>query len=154
MYPRFDAFSSGPSRRLRRGYTAVVSLWQVLAVSLGVAFVAAAAVALAGWLAFRWANRHPLVRRILALPTRGKLALARRLVTSPDVPILAKLALPALALYLALPFDLVPDFVPVLGYADDVLAVAGAIAFVLWLTPPTVIERAVEVEEARFATRG
>jgi uncharacterized membrane protein YkvA (DUF1232 family) len=136
-----------------RGYTGIVDAWQLLAVSLAAALVLVAGLSVAGWLALRLARRHPLVRRILALPTRGKLALVRRLVTSRDVPLPAKLALPALLLYLALPFDLVPDFVPVLGYADDALAVAGAIALVLWLTPAQVIEGAIEAEESRFGSR-
>jgi uncharacterized membrane protein YkvA (DUF1232 family) len=33
--------------------------------------------------------------------------------------------------YLALPFDLVPDFVPVLGQLDDALLVAAAVAYVV-----------------------
>jgi uncharacterized membrane protein YkvA (DUF1232 family) len=35
-----------------------------------------------------------------------------------------RLALWLLVGYLALPFDVVPDFLPVIGYADDVVAVA------------------------------
>lgn len=125
--------------------------WQIVAALLAAAVVVLAAVA---WLMYRWATRHPLVRRVLLLPARGKLALARRLLSSPDVPLAAKLALPALFLYLALPFDLVPDFIPVVGYADDVLAVAGAIALVVWLTPVHALEQAIEAEEARFGQRG
>ncbi len=124
--------------------------WQVIVASA----VAAVALAAGVWLAYRWATRHPVIRRVLALPGRGKLALARRLLSSPDVPLPAKLTLPALLLYLALPFDLVPDFIPVLGYADDALAVAVVIALVLWLTPRAVIEREIEAEEARFGLRG
>jgi uncharacterized membrane protein YkvA (DUF1232 family) len=40
------------------------------------------------------------------------------------VPRGAKLALAALAVYLASPVDLLPDFIPLLGYVDDVLLAA------------------------------
>ncbi|HXF51091.1 MAG TPA: DUF1232 domain-containing protein [Dehalococcoidia bacterium] len=137
-----------PSRGPR--YTDGVETWQVIAVSVAAAAIALVAVV---WLTRR-ATRHPVIRRVLALPARGKLTLARRLLSSPDVPLAAKLPLPALFLYLTLPFDLMPDFIPVLGYADDALAVAGVIALVLWLTPRAVIEREIEAEEARFGLRG
>jgi uncharacterized membrane protein YkvA (DUF1232 family) len=41
-----------------------------------------------------------------------------------DVPRTAKVALAAVAVYLASPVDLLPDFIPFLGYLDDVLLVA------------------------------
>ncbi len=47
------------------------------------------------------------------------------------VPRGAKLALGALVPYLALPFGLVPDFIPVIGQLDDALLVAGALAYVV-----------------------
>ena len=37
------------------------------------------------------------------------------------VPRRAKLALAAVAVYLASPVDLIPDFIPIVGYLDDVL---------------------------------
>ncbi len=126
----------------------------MLALASGAVVAAVAVTAFAGWRAVRWASRHPLSRRILALPTRGKLALVRRLLRSEEVPLVARLALPALLLYLLMPFDVIPDVIPVLGHADDMLAVAAAIALVLWLTPATVIERALEAEEAKFVERG
>ncbi len=126
----------------------------MLALASGAVVAAVAVTAFAGWRAVRWASRHPLSRRILALPTRGKLALVRRLLRSEEVPLIARLALPALLLYLLMPFDVIPDVIPVLGHADDMLAVAAAIALVLWLTPATVIERALEAEEAKFVERG
>jgi uncharacterized membrane protein YkvA (DUF1232 family) len=49
------------------------------------------------------------------------LRLLRRLATDSDVPRAARVRLALLLGYLALPFDLVPDFVPVLGYADDAI---------------------------------
>jgi uncharacterized membrane protein YkvA (DUF1232 family) len=49
------------------------------------------------------------------------LRLLRRLAADSDVPRAARVRLALLLGYLALPFDLVPDFVPVLGYADDAI---------------------------------
>jgi uncharacterized membrane protein YkvA (DUF1232 family) len=46
-----------------------------------------------------------------------------RLATDSNVPRRVRALLWLLLGYLALPFDLVPDFVPVLGYADDAIIV-------------------------------
>ena len=40
----------------------------------------------------------------------------------------------------AIPIDLIPDFIPVLGYLDDLLIVPLGIALVLRLMPPEVIK--------------
>jgi uncharacterized membrane protein YkvA (DUF1232 family) len=50
--------------------------------------------------------------------------LCGRLLRDPRVPRRRKALLVALAGYLALPFDLVPDFIPVAGQLDDVVIVA------------------------------
>ena len=47
------------------------------------------------------------------------LRLVRRLVADPALPPGARVRLVFLLVYLASPIDLVPDFIPVLGYADD-----------------------------------
>jgi uncharacterized membrane protein YkvA (DUF1232 family) len=49
------------------------------------------------------------------------LRLLRGLAADSDVPRGARVRLALLLGYLAIPFDLVPDFVPVLGYADDAI---------------------------------
>src|SRR5689334_1897464 len=49
------------------------------------------------------------------------IVLVARLVRDPRVPRRRKLLLLALGAYLALPFDLVPDFIPVAGQLDDAI---------------------------------
>jgi uncharacterized membrane protein YkvA (DUF1232 family) len=81
-----------------------------------------------------------LSRRIMTLGWREKAALLWRLFRDPDVPPAARALLPLLVVYIVVPFDIVPDDVPLLGQLDDVLIVAvGLTAFVL-LTPRAVIE--------------
>ena len=52
------------------------------------------------------------------------IVLVSRLARDPRVPRRRKLLLLALGAYLAMPFDLVPDFIPVAGQLDDVIVVA------------------------------
>lgn len=53
--------------------------------------------------------------------------LLRRLAADPDLPRGVRVRLLLLLVYLVLPVDLIPDFVPVLGYADDAIVVALAL---------------------------
>jgi uncharacterized membrane protein YkvA (DUF1232 family) len=59
------------------------------------------------------------------------IVLVRRLLGDPRVPRRHKLLLGAVVGYLALPFDLVPDFIPVAGQIDDALVVVLALRAVL-----------------------
>ena len=54
-----------------------------------------------------------------------------RLARDPRLPRRYKALLLALVGYLALPFDLVPDFIPVAGHLDDAVIVALALRAVL-----------------------
>jgi uncharacterized membrane protein YkvA (DUF1232 family) len=47
-----------------------------------------------------------------------------RLLRDPRVPRRSKILVAALIPYLAFPFDLIPDFIPVAGQADDAILVA------------------------------
>jgi uncharacterized membrane protein YkvA (DUF1232 family) len=76
----------------------------------------------------------------MALPLRAKATLVWRMFRDPDVPAPAKLVLPAIVAYLAMPFDLVPDFIPVLGQIDDLAIIAGGLGLFIWLTPRPIVE--------------
>ena len=62
--------------------------------------------------------------RVLATFIPDCIVLVTRLARDPRVPRRRKLLLLGLAGYLALPFDLVPDFIPVAGQLDDAVVVA------------------------------
>lgn len=55
------------------------------------------------------------------------------------VPWYAKLAAGAVAAYALSPIDLIPDFIPVLGYLDDLIIVPVGIIVVLKLIPVDVL---------------
>ena len=65
--------------------------------------------------------KRDLSKRIMALPLRAKASLIWRMFRDPDVPLVAKSVLPIIAGYLAMPFDIVPDFIPVAGQLDDLI---------------------------------
>lgn len=58
------------------------------------------------------------------------IVLLKRLLRDNRVPRRAKVMLGLLVLYLVMPLDLVPDFIPVAGQLDDAVLVAAAIAYV------------------------
>lgn len=57
--------------------------------------------------------------------------LLRRLAADRSLPRGVRLRLSLLIIYLISPVDLIPDFIPVLGYADDVIIVAIALRSVI-----------------------
>lgn len=60
----------------------------------------------------------------------------------PRTPLVVRLLALAVAAYALSPIDLIPDFIPILGYLDDLLLLPLGIALILRLTPPQVIEAA------------
>ncbi len=57
----------------------------------------------------------------------------------PRVPWYAKVVAVCVAVYALSPIDLIPDFIPVLGYLDDVIIVPLGIMLVVKLVPPEVM---------------
>ena len=55
------------------------------------------------------------------------LGMLRDVMRDPAVPRRAKIVPALVVVYLAIPIDLIPDFIPGLGYLDDALIVAWAI---------------------------
>jgi uncharacterized membrane protein YkvA (DUF1232 family) len=92
-----------------------------LVVSIGVGFALAYLALLVALLAAR--PKGNLLREAMRL-LPDLLRLLRRLAADSNVPRAARVQLWLLLAYLAIPFDLVPDFVPVLGYADDAIVIS------------------------------
>ncbi len=57
----------------------------------------------------------------------------------PDTPLLAKIGAALVVGYAFSPIDLIPDFIPVVGYLDDLVIVPLGIYLVLRLIPAHVI---------------
>jgi uncharacterized membrane protein YkvA (DUF1232 family) len=62
-----------------------------------------------------------------------------RLLRDPRVPRRSKILVAALIPYLALPIDLVPDFIPVAGQADDAILVALVLRILVKRTDVSVL---------------
>jgi uncharacterized membrane protein YkvA (DUF1232 family) len=90
--------------------------------------------------AYNRSVKRDLNKRIMALPFRAKLTFAWRIFRDPGTPLPAKAVMPAVLAYLAMPLDIIPDFIPVLGQLDDLLVVALGLGLVLLMTPRHVIE--------------
>lgn len=67
--------------------------------------------------------------------------LVSRLARDPAVPRSARLTLLLLAGYLLSPIDLVPDFIPVVGFADDAVIASLALRRVVRVAGPDALER-------------
>ncbi len=97
--------------------------WRLL---LGVAAGLALVYGVLLTLLWRYARAHPETVRLRdalrLLP--DLLRLLRRLLADRTLPTGVRVRVALLVAYLAVPFDLVPDVVPVIGYADDAVVVA------------------------------
>lgn len=90
-----------------------------------------------------YARRHPetvtMKDALRLLP--DLLRLVRRLAADRTLPAGVRVRLVLLLGYLLLPIDLVPDFIPVIGYADDAVIVALVLRSVLKRAGPEALER-------------
>lgn len=57
----------------------------------------------------------------------------------PRVPWIAKLVAALVVAYALSPIDLIPDFIPIVGYLDDLLLVPLGLALAIRLIPPAVL---------------
>lgn len=58
----------------------------------------------------------------------------------PDVPWYAKVAAVLVVGYALSPVDLIPDFIPVLGYLDDIILIPLGISIAIRLIPKNILE--------------
>jgi len=72
----------------------------------------------------------------------------------PRVPWYAKALVALVAAYAVSPIDLIPDFIPVLGYVDDLLLLPLGIALAIRLIPAEVWQDCLARAAAQQAARG
>jgi len=94
-------------------------------------------------LLWRYARAHPdtvsMHDALRLLPDLVRLI--RRLAADKTVPTGVRVRLVLLLVYLVSPIDLVPDFIPVIGYADDAVVVALVLRSVTRRAGPDALAR-------------
>ena len=58
-----------------------------------------------------------------------------------DTPLKAKIFAAITVVYALSPIDLIPDFIPVLGYLDDMILLPAFVALTIKLIPQDILER-------------
>ena len=94
-------------------------------------------------MAWRFSKRQPF-KTFVNLKTRQKVRFLKALITDHRVPWVAKLVPVLLLGYLAMPFDIIPDFLPVLGYLDDVIIVILALVLFIRLCRVEIVKELLE----------
>lgn len=112
-----------------------MDVWQGILIGLGAALLAYALFVV--WLIV--AGRKEEARAVAGL-VPDFVTLFRRLLADGRVSRRRKFVLAALIPYLVMPFDLVPDFIPVAGYLDDAVIVAFVLRYVLRGSGPELIK--------------
>ena len=77
--------------------------------------------------------------KAIAKQLKSEFNFYRRLQQHPQTPKLAKALLWLAISYLLMPFDLIPDFLPVIGQLDEIVIIPILLYWALKLTPPDII---------------
>jgi uncharacterized membrane protein YkvA (DUF1232 family) len=98
-------------------------------------------------------DEKKLAKRVAKLPFLDKISLAGALFRDRRIGVAPRLIALGLVLYLAMPLDIIPDFIPVIGYFDDILIVLVGAGLLLRSIPRYIIEEHVSryEEQAREA---
>ena len=75
----------------------------------------------------------------IAAQLKAEFAFYKRLQQHPQTPKLAKALLWLAIGYLLMPFDLIPDFLPVIGQLDELVIIPILLYWAIKLTPPAII---------------
>ena len=115
-------------------------VWQIAAAVIGGLILIWAALVAALFLVGRKEEDPTRLKDVLRL-IPDVVRLLRRLSTDPTLPKGVRVRLTLLIAYLVFPIDLVPDFIPVVGYADDAVIVALALRSVTRAAGPEALDR-------------
>ncbi len=69
-------------------------------------------------------------------------------------PLYAKIFAGVVVAYALSPIDLIPDFIPILGYLDDLILIPLGIALAFKIIPSSVLEECSKIEQERLTTKG
>ena len=117
------------------------------------ALIALLVMLVAAWFIMRRARREvrALAARVYRLPFQQKVALAIGLMRDERVPTGLRVLPPLLILYLAMPLDLIPDFIPIIGQLDDIMVVLVGGALLVKFAPIGLLEERISLLEAAAA---
>ena len=76
----------------------------------------------------------------LAAHLKQEFEVYRLVLKHPDTPWIAKIFLGLALGYLLMPFDLIPDFIPIIGQLDEVVIIPILLYVALLLTPKHIIQ--------------
>ncbi len=80
--------------------------------------------------------------RAIGKTIKSELKVYRLVLEDRRTPILAKIMLSLAVGYLLLPFDLIPDFIPVIGHLDDAVVVPALVVVAVKMIPQEVLAEA------------
>jgi len=86
----------------------------------------------------RWTEAKSEIRE-LAKFFKARLNYYRAVYADPRTPLLAKVLLWCALGYAAMPFDIIPDFLPVIGHLDDLVVIPLLLYLALKLVPRDVL---------------
>lgn len=78
--------------------------------------------------------------KLLGKQLKREFAVYRLVLKHPQTPWIAKLFLGLAVGYLLLPFDLIPDFIPIIGQLDDVVIIPVLLYLALLFIPKRVMQ--------------
>ncbi len=78
--------------------------------------------------------------KTLSQNLKSELKFYRLILEDPRTPKSAKLLLGIAISYALFPFDLIPDFIPVIGYLDDIVIVGGLAMLAMKIVPKEILK--------------
>jgi len=115
-------------------------VWQIVVALAGGLIVVWASLVVVMYVAGRTEQDPTKLRDVLRL-VPDVIRLLRRLAADPTLPRGVRFRLFLLVGYLISPIDLIPDFIPVVGYADDAVIVVWALRSVTRTAGPEAVDR-------------
>ncbi len=85
--------------------------------------------------------------REIARGLRREIETYRLVLKDPRTPRLAKILLGAAVGYMLMPFDLIPDFIPIIGHIDDIIIVPLLVYLAMKMIPIEVIKECKEMAQ-------